>query len=300
MNTYRIYQIDAFTKERFKGNPAGVVTNADGLSEAQMQAIARELNNAETAFILSPTAPDHHVWIRLFTPTTEVPSCGHATISAHYVRAIEGNLPSCTVQQRIGIGILPVDIVKEDNDYRIVMTQGVFEISPEITGETRNSILDALSLSDADLDNRCPIQIASTGHSKVMVGIKSRQTLNALTPDLTRLVTISKTTGCDGYFVFTFDSDDREILTHGRMFAPAIGIPEDPVTGNANGPLGAYLVHHNIVQASDGFATFKGKQGEAIGRPGIVTVTVEVKDGKPSKVQVGGYAAVAFKTEIDL
>ena len=161
-------------------------------------------------------------------------------------------------------------------------------------------ILDALNLSEADLDNRCPIQIASTGHSKVMVGINSRETLNSLTPDLTQLTNLSKRINCNGYFVFTFDSDDKDILTHGRMFAPAIGIPEDPVTGNANGPLGAYLVHHGILKASNGSVTFRGKQGEAIGRDGIVTVTVEAKDGKPSKVQVGGYATITFKTEISI
>jgi PhzF family phenazine biosynthesis protein len=300
MKTYRVYQVDAFTKEKFKGNPAGVIPNADGLSEAQMQSIARELNNAETAFILSPTAPDHDVWIRFFTPTTEVPSCGHATISAHYIRAIENKLSSCTVQQRIGIGILPVDIVKENSDYKIIMTQGAFELSPEIKGRNKNDILNALNLSDSDLDDRCPIQIASTGHSKVMVGIKSRKTLNSLTPDLGKLTNISRTISCNGYFVFTFDSDDKDILTHGRMFAPAIGIPEDPVTGNANGPLGAYLVHHGILEASRESVTFKGKQSEAIGRDGIVTVTVEIEDGKLSKVQVGGYATIAFKTELTI
>lgn len=300
MKTYHIYQVDAFTKEKFKGNPAGVVSNADGLTEIQMQSIARELNNAETAFILSPTAGDHDVWIRFFTPATEVPSCGHATISAHYVRAIENAMPSCTVKQRIGIGILPVDIVKEDSDYKIIMTQGAFEISPEIKGRNKNDILKALNLSESDLDERCPVQIVSTGHSKVMVGIKSGKTLNSLTPDLGKLINISRTIGCNGYFIFTFDSDDESILTHGRMFAPAIGIPEDPVTGNANGPLGAYLVHHGILEALNGSIAFKGKQGEAIGRDGIVTVTVEVKDGKPSKVQVGGYATIAFKTEFEL
>lgn len=299
MNRYRIYQVDAFTKNRFQGNPAGVVANADGLTESQMQAIARELNNAETAFILSPTAPDHDVWIRFFTPTTEVPSCGHATISAHYVRAIENDLSSCTIQQRIGIGILPVDIVKEDYDYRVIMTQGSVEISDSVNVETQNEIISALGLLPHDLDERCPIQVASTGHSKVMVGIKSRETLNALQPDLMRLTNISKKIECNGFFMFTFDSDDSDVLTHGRMFAPAIGIPEDPVTGNANGPLGAYLVHHNILEAQDGF-TFKGKQGEAIGRPGIVTVSVKVKNGRPFKVQVGGHAVVAFKTEIEI
>lgn len=300
MNRYRIYQVDAFTKNRFEGNPAGVVSNADGLTEPQMQAIARELNNAETAFILSPTAPDHDVWIRFFTPTTEVPSCGHATISAHYVRAIENGLSSCTIQQRIGIGILPVDIIKEDSDYRVIMTQGTVEISDSVGVETQNDILGALSLFPHDLDQQCPIQIASTGHSKVMVGIKSRDTLNTLQPDLMRLTNISKKIGCNGFFVFTLDSDDNDIFTHGRMFAPAIGIPEDPVTGNANGPLGAYLVHHKILDAPDGSVTFKGKQGEAIGRPGIVEVTVEVKDGRPFKVQVCGNATIAFKTEMEI
>lgn len=79
---YRIYQVDSFTRKKFSGNPAGVVLDADGLSEAQMQAIARELNNSETAFVLAPEADDHDVRVRFFTPTTEVPSCGHATIAA--------------------------------------------------------------------------------------------------------------------------------------------------------------------------------------------------------------------------
>lgn len=300
MKKYRIYQVDAFTKTRFEGNPAGVVANADGLSDYQMQAIARELNNAETAFILSPTAPDHDVWIRFFTPTTEVPLCGHATISAHYVRALENDFDSCTVQHRTGIGILPVEILKSDSGYRIVMTQGSVEISNPIDADCQQGIIGALGLSPSDIDERCPVQIASTGHSKVMVGIKKRSTLNTLQPDLVRLTHISKKIGCNGFFVFTFDSDDHDIMTHGRMFAPAIGIPEDPVTGNANGPLGAYLVHHHLIESETGLITFKGKQGEAIGRPGIVSVTVEVKDGEPRKVKVGGDAVISFKTEMQL
>lgn len=93
MKKYTVYQVDAFTRERFKGNPAGVVTKAEGLTDAQMQAIARELNNSETAFIFPPDGPDHEVRIRYFTPTMEVPTCGHATISAHYVRAVEKSCP---------------------------------------------------------------------------------------------------------------------------------------------------------------------------------------------------------------
>jgi PhzF family phenazine biosynthesis protein len=133
-----------------------------------------------------------------------------------------------------------------------------------------------------------------------MIGIKSRDVLNSLVPDLTKLLNISKDVGSNGFFVFTLDSDDCDILSHGRMFAPAIGIAEDPVTGNANGPLGAYLIHNTILKPSGASVTFKAKQGEAISRPGVVTVTVELKNGKPIKVQVGGSAVVAFKTQMNL
>ena len=298
MKPYRIYQVDAFTKEKFTGNPAGVVPDADGLTESQMQAIARELNNSETAFILPPDADDHDCRVRFFTPTTEVPSCGHATIAAHYVRAVENETPTCTVRQKIGIGILPVDIVKENDDYKIVMTQGHPEFDDILEGDTRNRVLKALDLSEADTDSKCPVQIVSTGHSKVIVRISSRQKLNSLKPDLEKLKDLSKIIGSNGYFVFTFDSDDENILTHGRMFAPAIGIPEDPVTGNANGPLGAYLVKHKLIDISNPTVEFKGRQGEAIGRTGIVEVVVDIENGEPVCVRVGGSAVIVFKTGI--
>lgn len=300
MKTYRIYQVDAFTRTIFEGNPAGVVANADGLTDSQMQSIARELNNAETAFILSPTAPDHDVWIRFFTPTTEVPTCGHATISAHYVRAREHDLTTCTVQQRIGIGILPVDIVKNEGDYEVIMTQGTPEVLDNLTTIQKSAIVEGLGLSSVDLDTELPMQIASTGHSKVMVAIKDRDILNDLQPDLTQLTRISQEIACNGYFVFTLNNPDADILSHGRMFAPAIGIPEDPVTGNANGPLGAYLIHNGYFDQSDGIVTFKGKQGEAVGRPGIVSVSVAIINGRAVTVQVRGDAVIAFQTEIEI
>jgi phenazine biosynthesis protein PhzF family len=96
MKNYRIYQVDAFTKTSLTGNPAGVVTNAAGLTDQQMQQLARELNNSETAFILPATDPKADFQIRFFTPTTEVPICGHATIGANFVRAVENNLSSPT------------------------------------------------------------------------------------------------------------------------------------------------------------------------------------------------------------
>ena len=133
-----------------------------------------------------------------------------------------------------------------------------------------------------------------------MIGINTKDKLNSLQPNLSKLSEISKMIECNGYFIFTLDSDSPDILTHGRMFAPAIGIPEDPVTGNANGPLGAYLVKHQLVDSSKNYIKYKAKQGEAIGRPGFVDVEVELEEGNPVKTKVGGNAVIVYKTEIEL
>ncbi len=300
MKSLTVYQVDSFTDKKFKGNPAGVVLNADGLTHNQMLAIAGELNNSETAFVFSPTSDDHDVWLRYFTPKTEVPICGHATIAAHYIQAIEKNMPSCTYHQKTGAGVLPIAIDKLDHDYRVTMTQGDIEFAPPLEEKNYLTILEALGLDQNALDEKCPVQIVSTGHSKVLIGIKSRTLLNGLNPDFNKLIALSNKIGSNGYFVFTFDSDDKDILTHARMFAPAIGINEDPVTGNANGPLGAYLINHNLVEHDNHLFTFKGQQGEAIGREGVVTVEVDIKNNKPVRTRVGGQAVMVFKTQITL
>ena len=297
---YNLYQIDSFTKEKLTGNPAGVITNADGLTEDEMQKIARELNNSETAFIFSSNSNEYDVHVRFFTPTDEVPICGHATIAAHYARAVENGLDTSRVYHKTGAGILPVDIVKENEGYKIVMTQGEIEFGNTIDGGNKKELLSALNIKDSDLLERYEIQIVSTGHSKVMVGIKSIETLNTLQPNYNALSELSKVIKCNGYYVFTIDSQDKDILIHGRMFAPAIGINEDPVTGNANGPLGAYLVHHNHVKHNNSLFTFKAKQGEAIKRPGIIEVEVKIEDKEPVEVKVSGNAVIVFKSELSL
>ncbi len=179
---YRLYQVDSLTKEKLRGNPAGVITNADGLTEARMQQIAREMNNSETAFILSPQDPSHDVWVRFFTPSREVPICGHATVAAHYVRAVENHLPTTRVLQKTGAGILPVEIIAEHGDYQIIMTQGKIEIGGALPDTVQEALLSALGITHADRLERCPIVIASTGHSKVMIGIRDVGVLHALKP----------------------------------------------------------------------------------------------------------------------
>ncbi|WP_097025626.1 PhzF family isomerase [Clostridium peptidivorans] len=295
---YNLYQIDSFTKEKFTGNPAGVITNADGLTDYEMQKIARELNNSETAFIFSSNSNEYDAHIRFFTPTNEVPICGHATIAAHYARAVENGLDTSRVYHKTGAGILPVDIIKENEDYKIVMTQGKIEFGTTIDGSNKKELLSALNITNNDLMENYEVQIVSTGHSKVMIGIKSIDTLNTLKPDYDALSRLSKIIKCNGYYVFTINSQDSDILIHGRMFAPAIGINEDPVTGNANGPLGAYLVHHNLVKHNNSLFRFKAKQGEAIKRPGIIEVEVKIEDKEPVEVKVSGNAVIIFKSQL--
>jgi PhzF family phenazine biosynthesis protein len=297
---YNLYQIDSFTKEKFVGNPAGVITNADGLASDEMQKIARELNNSETAFLFSSNNNEYDVHTRFFTPTNEVPICGHATIAAHYARAIENKLNTSRVYHKTGAGILPVDIVKENKDYKITMTQGKIEFGDIIEGINRKNLLSAINISDDDLLETYPIQIVSTGHSKVMVGIKKIATLNEMKPNYDALSRLSNIIKCNGYYVFTVDSQDSDILVHGRMFAPAIGINEDPVTGNANGPLGAYLVHHKLINHDNSLFLFKAKQGEAIKRSGIVEVEVIIENNEPVEVKISGNAVIVFKSELSL
>lgn len=297
---YHLYQTDAFTKKRFMGNPAGVITNADGLSVSQMQQIARELNNSETAFIFTESCVDYNMQVRFFTPTHEVPICGHATIAAHYTYAMENHISdNMHILQKTGAGILPVDIYKEKDDYLIAMTQGDVKISSPLSPELQKMIICALGIKKDSLRTDCPVSIASTGHSKVLLGIKNLEQLHELQPDLTSLSRISKAIGCNGYYVFTLDEKNTP-LVHGRMFAPAIGIPEDPVTGNANGPLGAYLVHFGLVDASHEQFAFEAIQGEAIGRAGSMKVIVSVVNKQPVSVQILGNAVIVFSADLEL
>jgi PhzF family phenazine biosynthesis protein len=293
-----VFQVDAFTTELFSGNPAGVVTNADGLDERSMLAIARELNNSETAFIFNEGGEGYDIEVRFFTPTREVPICGHATISAHFVYALERGIENGTIVQKTKAGILPVEIETREGRTRIAMTQGRIEFGDVLDQAQVATMIDGLGVSPGDLDDSLPAQIVSTGHSKVMVPLRTKARLDSLRPRGDVLAALSGVIGCNGFFAFTFDSGEEGVLAAGRMFAPAIGIAEDPVTGNANGPLGAYLTRYGRIEARREGYSFAAKQGEAIGRKGYVGVQVFSRDGKPELVKVSGEAVVAFRTTI--
>jgi len=292
----QIHQVDAFTRQRFTGNPAGVVLNADELSDQEMLAIARELNNADTAFILAPDSAEHDVRARFFTPRTEVGFVGHATVAAHYVLSrLQGGGRR---RQRSKGGLVEIEVRGGGEDRQIAVRQSCPPLGRELNERERLAVLDALALASDDLDVRCPMRIVGSGSTRLMLGVRGPEQLKQLKPDFARLTTLSAQIGAAGYFVFTLAPSVRDCLTESRMFCPALGIAEDPVSGNAHGLLGAYLAHHELLPRQGARAAFSGFQGNHVNRPGRVDVELEFRDGTLDAVWIIGQAVTIFETEI--
>jgi PhzF family phenazine biosynthesis protein len=296
----QVHQVDAFTRERFTGNPAGVVLNADGLTDAQMLAIARELNNADTAFIFDTHGKEHDVRARFFTPRTEVGFVGHATVAAHYVLSRRHGAPR-NLTQRSKAGSVDVVIRGLEDDRSIAVRQTTPPMGRDPNDRERLAVLDALALATDDLDPRCPLRIVGSSSTRLMIGLRSAEALKHLKPDMSRLTTLSAQLGAAGYFVFTLSDGGTRHLTESRMFCPALGILEDPVSGNAHGLLGVYLAHYGLLHRNEtGTTTFTGIQGHHLHRPGQVNVELEYKDGVIDGVWIIGQAISIFETEIAL
>jgi PhzF family phenazine biosynthesis protein len=294
----QVHQVDAFTREPFTGNPTGVVLNADTLSEAQMLAIARELNNAETAFILAPDADDHTVRARFFTPRSEAGFVGHATIAAQYVLSRRHDAPRWQ-RQKSKAGIVDVEVRGSDEDRRIAIRRSPPPIGRELNDRERLAVLDALALASESLDTRIPPRIVGAAGTRLLIGVRGPEPLKHLKPDLTRLTTLSAQIGAAGYFVFTVTPNAEDHLTEARMFCPALGIAEDPVSGNAHGLLGAYLARLGLLRRHGERAHFSGVQGYSLHRPGRVEIELEFADGELAGVWISGQAVSIFQTEIE-
>jgi len=294
----QVHQVDAFTREPFTGNPTGVVLNADTLSEAQMLAIARELNNAETAFILAPDADDHTVRARFFTPRSEAGFVGHATIAAQYVLSRRHDAPRWQ-RQKSKAGIVDIEVRGSNEERRIAIRRSPPPIGRELNDRERLAVLDALALASESLDTRIPPRIVGAAGTRLLIGVRGPEPLKQLKPDLARLTTLSAQIGAGGYFVFTLVSNASDHLTEARMFCPALGIAEDPVSGNAHGLLGAYLAWLGLLARNGERARFSGVQGYSLHRPGRVEVELEFAGGELAGVWISGQAVSIFQTEIE-
>jgi PhzF family phenazine biosynthesis protein len=295
----QVHQVDAFTREPFTGNPTGVVLNADALSEAQMLAIARELNNAETAFILAPDADDHTVRARFYTPRSEAGFVGHATVAAQYVLSRRHDAPRWQ-RQKSKAGIVDVEVRGSDEDRRIAIRRSAPPIGRELNDRERLAVLDSLALASESLDARMPLRIVGAAGTRLLIGVRGPEPLKHLKPDLTRLTTLSAQIGAAGYFVFTLTPAAGDHFTESRMFCPALGIAEDPVSGNAHGLLGAYLAYLGLLSRDGERARFCGIQGHSLHRPGRVEVELEFSGTELTNVWISGQAVSIFQTEIVL
>jgi len=293
-----VFQVDAFTRQRFTGNPAGVVLGADALSDEEMLAIARELNNADTAFVSAPDGADHDLRVRFFTPRTEAAFVAHATVAAHYVMSRRPG--PRRLRQKQKAGIVEVEVRGEGDARRIAIHQSPPPIGRELLSRERLAVLDALALSSGDLDGRCPLLVCGSASTRLMVGVRGAEQLRQLKPDAARLTTLSAQLGAAGYFVFTLAPQVPDVLTEARMFCPAIGIPEDPVSGNAYGMLGAYLAARGLVERSGERAQFSGAQGHYLNRPGRVDVELDYENGSVASLRVVGDAVLVFETSLSL
>jgi PhzF family phenazine biosynthesis protein len=296
--TIEIHQVDAFTREPFTGNPTGVVLGADALSDAQMLAVARELNNAETAFILAADGADHSMRARFFTPRTEVGFVGHATVAAQYVLSRRADAPR-SQRQKSKAGIVDVEVHGTGEDRSIAIRRSPPPIGRELNDRERLAVLDALALASESLDTRITPRIAGAGGARLLIGVRGAEPLRHLKPDLARLTTLSAQLGAAGYFVFAF-TGGAQPQVESRMFCPALGISEDPVSGNAHGLLGAYLAQLGLLAPVNDRARFSGIQGHFLHRPGRVEVELEFRDGRLDGVWIRGQAVEIFETRMTL
>lgn len=284
-----IKQIDAFTNTPLTGNPAGVILDGRDLSDPQMQAIAAEIAVSETAFILPPNIPDADLRIRWFTPKTEVPLCGHATIAAFHALAEEGlygmtEPGSFTFRVETQSGILPVTVHKMSDTVDVFFGLPV----PEFVraGQYKLDVMRILNISLEEFENRLPIVVSN----HLYVPIRRLHTIFSMKPNHYAMAQFLTNRNLSGLSVFTMETIDETSTAHARFFAPTLGINEDPVTGSASGPIGAYLFEQGRIDVGGDTISIVVEQGDVIGRKGRVRVRLGVRGDQITSVEVGGRA----------
>ncbi|MFN0156793.1 MAG: PhzF family phenazine biosynthesis protein [Bacteroidota bacterium] len=291
--------VDAFTETPLTGNPAGVVPHAEGLTDKQMHLIAREVSASETAFILPSTTASADLRIRWFTPQTEVPLCGHATIAAFHVLAEEGlygmkEPGTYEFKLETQSGILPVTVVKQLRGIDVLFGLNVPEF--ERAGQSKLDVMRILNITLDEFENRLPILRSDY----LFVPIRRLHTIFSLKPNFFAMSRFLDNRRLQGMCVFTTETIDQHSSIHSRFFAPTIGITEDPVTGAANGPLGVYLYQHDEVKATGDSVTITGEQGDVIGRKGRVTIRMGVRGKQVTDLKIGGRAVTVLTAEMRL
>jgi trans-2,3-dihydro-3-hydroxyanthranilate isomerase len=279
--SFRYVVADVFTDTPLAGNGLAVFTDAREIPEEQLQPLARELNLSETVFVL-PAEGDGHARVRIFTPTAEIPFAGHPTLGTAFVLAAPLQLQE--IRLETGAGVVPVRL--ERDGPRITfgwMAQPLPSVEP-FSDEAE--VLEALGVERAEL----PVELYDNGLRHLYVALASEDAVAALAPDMNRLARF------DGVLGFNcFAGSGTRWKT--RMFAPGGGVPEDPATGSAAGPLAFHLARHARIAFGD---EIQISQGAEIARPSTLHARVEGTRDRAERIEVGGSAVVVARGEFRL
>lgn len=274
----KVYTLNAFGKTKEGGNPAGVVLDADDLSEGAMKKIAEKVGFSETAFVMDSDCADFKV--KFFTPSDEVDLCGHATIATFYTLFKLDIIRPGNYSQETLAGVLDI-LVNEDGT--IYMTQTL----PEYFGIVdKKEIADSLNIPVDNISSDLPIEVVSTGLRDIIVPVNSLDILFSIDPDFDKISKISKKYGATGYHVFSLDTKYGG-RAHSRNFAPLYTIDEESATGTATGALSSYLYKHGKIlseEAKD--LTFE--QGYSMDSPSEIKAILDLMDENIVNVRVGG------------
>jgi trans-2,3-dihydro-3-hydroxyanthranilate isomerase len=282
VRSFRYVVADVFTDTPLEGNPVAVFTDGRGLSDEEMQRLARELNLSESVFVL-PSEADAHARIRIFTPSAELPFAGHPTLGSAFVLATPLQTP--VVRLETGMGVVPVALEREQD--RIVF--GRME-QPLPTWEgfaDEQALFTALGVAGSEL----PVEVYENGPRFVYVTLGSEDEVAALRPDFNALLDLPG--GLVGVDCFAGSGNRWK----SRMFAPGSGVAEDPATGSAAGPLAVHLARHGRIAFGD---EIEISQGAEIGRPSTLYARVDGSAEQLERVEVGGSAVIVARGEFRL
>ena len=295
MPSYPFRQVDAFTRQPLGGNAAAVVFDADDLDDAQMQAIAIEMNLSETAFVMRSAVADFK--LRFFTTFAEIPLAGHPTIATFHALAEAGRITGegrVRVTQELKVGVLPVEIDLWDGiPQRVIMTQ---QPPKFLAGLDPKPYANALGLTTQDLLPGYPLQVVSTGTPQAMIPVRSLNVLRRVQADPRKLKALHDRGDWFSLHVFAPEAIEAGNAAHARHFAPGDNVFEDPVTGSATGGMACYLYHYGLVKR----VVFTVEQGHLMHRPGLVDVELDGTPDAISGVRIAGSAVTVISGELTL
>jgi trans-2,3-dihydro-3-hydroxyanthranilate isomerase len=288
---YRFYTADVFTDRAFRGNPLVVFPHGPGLSTEQMHRIARDLNLSETVFVFPAQQPRHTRRLRIFTPSAELPFAGHPTIGTAHVLAsigeivLERDVTNIVLEE--GVGPVPVRIRARDG--RPVFAQLEAPRLPEFgpPPPSLETIAATLSLSSSDLGGaEAGPQAVSCGVPFLFVPVRDKEALRRVRVNREQWERSFASYWAPHLYVFVYDAELSSSSLRARMFAPALGIEEDPATGAAATALAGYLGARD--GRADATLRWRIEQGFEMGRPSILDVEADKRDGAIISIRVGG------------